>query len=62
MGRVTLLIAVALLFAGGVLFYSQSIVRDLRDESKQSLLFYTEMYARLAGDANFSDYAFLAIT
>jgi hypothetical protein len=52
------LIAVALLFAGGVLFYSQSIVRDLRDESKQSLIFYTEMYARLAGDANFSDYAF----
>lgn len=53
-----ILIAVALLFAGGVLFYSNSIVTELRDESEQSLIFYTELYARLAGDAEFSDYGF----
>ena len=52
------LIAVALIFAGGVLFYSNSIVSDLREESEQSLIFYTELYARLAGDAEFSDYGF----
>ena len=53
-----ILIAVSLLFAGGVLFYSQTIVSDLREESEQSLIFYTELYARLAGDADFSDYGF----
>lgn len=53
-----ILIAVSLLFAGGVLFYSHSIVRELRDESKQSLIFYTELYARLAGDVAFTDYGF----
>jgi Histidine kinase-, DNA gyrase B-, and HSP90-like ATPase len=53
-----ILIAVSLLFAGGVLFYSQTIVSDLREESEQSLIFYTELYARLAGDAEFSDYGF----
>ncbi len=52
------LIAISLLFAGGVLFYSQTIVSDLREESEQSLIFYTELYARLAGDAEFSDYGF----
>lgn len=52
------LIAIALLFAGGVLFYSQSIVSDLREESEQSLIFYTELYARLAGDPQFTDYGF----
>ncbi|MEA2076490.1 MAG: HAMP domain-containing sensor histidine kinase [Candidatus Marinimicrobia bacterium] len=51
-------IAVSLLFAGGVLFYSQTIVSDLREESEQSLIFYTELYARLAGDVEFSDYGF----
>ena len=53
-----ILIAISLLFAGGVLFYSQTIVSDLREESEQSLIFYTELYARLAGDAEFSDYGF----
>lgn len=53
-----ILIAVALSFAGGVLFYSNSIVSDLREESEQSLIFYTELYARLAGDTEFSDYGF----
>ncbi|MCF7832274.1 MAG: HAMP domain-containing histidine kinase [Candidatus Marinimicrobia bacterium] len=53
-----ILIAIALLFAGGVLFYSQTIVSDLREESEQSLIFYTELYAQLAGDAEFSDYGF----
>lgn len=53
-----ILIAVSLIFAGGVLFYSNSIVSDLREESEQSLIFYTELYARLAGDAEFSDYGF----
>lgn len=53
-----ILIAVSLIFAGGVLFYSQTIVSDLREESEQSLIFYTELYARLAGDAEFSDYGF----
>ncbi|MBN2780794.1 MAG: HAMP domain-containing histidine kinase [Candidatus Marinimicrobia bacterium] len=53
-----ILIAIALLFAGGVLFYSQSIVSDLREDSEQSLIFYTELYARLAGDAAFTDYGF----
>jgi signal transduction histidine kinase len=53
-----ILIAVALLFAGGVLFYSHSIVRELREESEQSLIFYTELYARLAGDTAFTDYGF----
>jgi len=52
------LIAVALLFSGGVLFYSNSIVSDLRENSEQSLIFYTELYARLAGDVEFSDYGF----
>ncbi|MFO7841228.1 MAG: HAMP domain-containing sensor histidine kinase [Fidelibacterota bacterium] len=53
-----ILIAVAMLFAGGVLFYSQKIVSELRNESKESLIFYTELYARLAGDAAFTDYGF----
>ncbi|MDX9778371.1 MAG: hypothetical protein RBT43_06420, partial [bacterium] len=53
-----ILIAVSLLFAGAVLFYSHTIVRELRDESEQSLIFYTELYARLAGDAAFTDYGF----
>jgi len=53
-----ILIAVALIFAGGVLFYSNTIVSDLREESEQSLIFYTQLYARLAGDAEFSDYGF----
>ena len=53
-----ILIAVSLLFAGAVLFYSQSIVSDLRDESKKSLIFYTELYAHLAGDVEFTDYGF----
>ncbi len=53
-----ILIAISLLFAGGVLFYSQTIVSDLREESEQSLIFYTELYARLAGDTEFSDYGF----
>ncbi|MDZ7797669.1 MAG: HAMP domain-containing sensor histidine kinase [Candidatus Marinimicrobia bacterium] len=53
-----ILIAVAMLFAGGVLFYSQNIVSELRNESKESLIFYTELYARLAGDAAFTDYGF----
>ncbi|RKY52458.1 MAG: sensor histidine kinase [Candidatus Neomarinimicrobiota bacterium] len=53
-----ILIAISLIFAGGVLFYSQTIVSDLREESEQSLIFYTELYARLAGDAEFSDYGF----
>lgn len=53
-----ILIAISLLFAGGVLFYSNSIVSDLREESEQSLIFYTELYARLAGDSDFSDYGF----
>jgi len=52
------LIAVALLFAGGVLFYSQNIVGELREQSKESLIFYTELYARLAGDPAFTDYGF----
>ena len=53
-----ILIAIALIFAGGVLFYSNTIVSDLREESEQSLIFYTQLYARLAGDAEFSDYGF----
>ncbi|MDZ7821125.1 MAG: HAMP domain-containing sensor histidine kinase [Candidatus Marinimicrobia bacterium] len=53
-----ILVAVALVFAGGVLFYSQDIVSELRKESKKSLIFYTELYARLAGDAAFTDYGF----
>ena len=53
-----ILLAVALLFVGGVLFYSNSIVTNLREESEQSLIFYTELYARLAGDDGFSDYGF----
>ncbi len=53
-----ILIAISLIFAGGVLFYSNSIVSDLRDESEQSLIFYTELYARLAGDSEFTDYGF----
>ncbi len=53
-----ILVAVALAFAGGVLFYSQDIVSELRKESKESLIFYTELYARLAGDAAFTDYGF----
>ena len=53
-----ILIAIALLFAGGVLFYSQSIVSDLREDSEQSLIFYTELYARLASDPDFTDYGF----
>lgn len=53
-----ILIAISLIFAGGVLFYSNSIVSDLREESEQSLIFYTELYARLAGDSKFTDYGF----
>ncbi len=52
------LIAIALIFAGGVLFYSNSIVTDLREESEESLIFYTELYAQLAGDNAFTDYGF----
>lgn len=53
-----ILIAISLLFAGGVLFYSHNIVSELREESEQSLIFYTELYARLAGDDAFTDYGF----
>lgn len=53
-----LFIAVALAFAGTVLFYSQGIVGELREDSESSLIFYTELYAKLASDPLFQDYNF----
>ncbi|MCD6234683.1 MAG: HAMP domain-containing histidine kinase [Candidatus Marinimicrobia bacterium] len=54
-----LLGAVSFLFILGILFYSQKNVHELRHEAKDVLLFYTELYARIASEENFTDFSFL---
>ncbi|MDK2976504.1 MAG: hypothetical protein PWP06_979, partial [Candidatus Marinimicrobia bacterium] len=58
--RIKMLLAFAsFLFILGVLFYSQKNVHELRQEAKDVLLFYTELYARIASEENFTDFSFL---
>lgn len=58
--RIKMLLAfVSFLFILGILFYSQKNVHELREEAKEVLLFYTELYARIASEEDFTDFAFL---
>jgi len=58
--RIKMLLAfVSFLFILGILFYSQKNVHELREEAKEVLLFYTELYARIASKEDFTDFAFL---
>jgi two-component sensor histidine kinase len=58
--RIKLALAVvSFLFILGVLFYSQKNVHELRREAKEVLLFYTELYARIASEEDFVDFGFL---
>ncbi len=58
--RIKLVLAlVSFLFILGVLFYSQKNIHELRREAKEILLFYTELYARIASEEDFVDFGFL---
>lgn len=58
--RIKMILAFAsFLFIFGILFYSQKNVHELREEAKEVLLFYTELYARIASEDDFTDFAFL---
>lgn len=58
--RIKLLLAlISFLFIVGILFYSQKNVHELRHEAKDVLLFYTELYARIASEDEFTDFSFL---
>jgi len=58
--RIKMLLAfVSFLFILGVLFYSQKNVHELRREAKDVLLFYTELYARITSEEDFTDFSFL---
>ncbi|MDD3807408.1 MAG: HAMP domain-containing sensor histidine kinase [Candidatus Marinimicrobia bacterium] len=58
--RIKLILAlVSFLFIVGILFYSQKNIHELRREAKEVLLFYTELYARIASEESFTDFTFL---
>ena len=59
-GRFTaLLLAAALVIIGLLLYYTEQLVDDLREESRSILQFYAGMYARAASDTTSSDVSFI---
>ncbi len=54
-----LLLAAALVIIAVLLFYTEKLVDDLREESRSILQFYAGMYARAASDTSSSDVSFI---